>query len=136
MGPVHMCGPLAESMVSGRIRKKLKCAVVYLTTSGRRERARQMVLKKGTSALYKIFFIIQCQKFMKIVETFHISFLNTFIRYLILSLTLLFWSQRAMVFGFRRWWVKCVLLMEILQITAVFLALVPLPGKGNVYLIG
>lgn len=69
-------------------------------------------------------------------RTFHISFLNTFIRYLILSLTLLFWSQRAMVSGFRRWWVKCVLLMEILQITAVFLALVLLPGKGNVYLIG
>lgn len=66
MCPVHRCGPLAESLVNEKRRKKLKYAVVYFTTSERRERTRDMVLKKGTSVLYKIFSIIQCQKFIKI----------------------------------------------------------------------
>lgn len=69
MCPVHRCGPLAESLINEKRKKKLKYAMVYFTTSERRERTRDMLLKKGTSVFYKIFFIIQCQKFIKI-ETF------------------------------------------------------------------
>lgn len=59
MCPVHRCGSLAESLVNEKRREKLKYAVVYFTTFREKgENKRQMLLKKGTLILYKIFFIM------------------------------------------------------------------------------
>lgn len=80
MYPVHNVD-LAESMVSERIRKMLKCAVVYF---------------------YKGFFIIQGQKYIKIdtfisVFTFPYFILNT-----------IAFESKGHGFSLGRLWVKCI----------------------------
>lgn len=72
----------------------------YLRVKG--ESKSQMVLKKGTLALYKVFFIIQGQKYIKID-----TFISVFIfPYFILN-TIAF-ESKGHGFGLGRLWVKCI----------------------------